>query len=266
MDKREAFRAVQSVTRGVTRAGLDIILPPQDPFSKSDQDWEDIQYLDEPCCDTCGFPFEYAVGKGALCAGCLARPPRYISARAAFIYNDASRDIILSFKHGGRTENLSRFAAQLRRAGRGFLSDADLIVPVPLHRTRRIKRRYNQSVLLGRALSRITNASFEPNSLRRIRATASQGGQSAAGRKRNVQGAFAVEERAKERLEGANVVLIDDVMTTGATLDACASVLLRSGANRVDALCLARVIREQQSQNGSQNEDRQNKDALDGKS
>ena len=261
MGKREAFRAVQSVTRGVLRAGLDVVLPPRDPFTKSDKDWDGIAYLDEPCCHICGFPFEYEVGEGALCAGCLAKPPRFTSARAAFIYNDASRDIILSFKHGGRTENLSRFAAQLRRAGRGFLPDADLIVPVPLHRTRRIKRRYNQSTLLGRALSRITNASFEPDSLRRIRATASQGGQTAAGRKRNVQGAFAVPGAARQRLSGANIVLIDDVMTTGATLDACASVLLRSGANRVDALCLARVIRDQKSQ-----KDSHIKDAFNGKS
>jgi len=261
MGKREVFRAVQYVTRGVARAGLDIVLPPQDPFTKSDQDWEDIQYLDEPCCAVCGFPFEYAVGEGALCAGCLAKPPRFTSARAAFVYNDASRDLVLSFKHGGRTENLSRFAAQLRRAGRRFLPQADFIVPVPLHRSRRVKRRYNQSTLLGRALSHITNASFEPDSLRRIRATASQGGQSAAGRKRNVQGAFSVSEAAKERVSGANIVLIDDVMTTGATLDACASVLLRSGANRVDALCLARVIRDQKSQIDSHI-----KDAFNGKS
>lgn len=261
MGKREAFRAVQSVTRGVLRTGLDIVLPPRDPFAKSEKDWDGIAYLDEPCCHICGFPFEYEVGGGALCAGCLAKPPRFTSARAAFIYNDASRDIILSFKHGGRTENLSRFAAQLRRAGRGFLPDADLIVPVPLHRTRRITRRYNQSTLLGRALSRITNASFEPDSLRRIRATASQGGQTPAGRKRNVQGAFAVPVAARQRLSGANIVLIDDVMTTGATLDACASVLLRSGANRVDALCLARVIRDQKSQ-----KDSHIKDAFNGKS
>lgn len=261
MGKREVFRTVQTVTRGVARAGLDIVLPPQDPFTKSDKDWEDIQYLDEPCCAVCGFPFEYAVGEGALCAGCLAKPPRFTTARAAFVYNDASRDLVLSFKHGGRTENLSRFAAQLRRAGRRVLPNANLIVPVPLHRTRRIKRRYNQSTLLGRALARVTNASFEPDALRRIRATASQGGQSASGRKRNVQGAFAVKEPGKERLQGANIILIDDVMTTGATLDACASVLLRSGANRVDALCLARVIRDQRSQ-----KDSQHKDAFDGKS
>lgn len=261
MGKREVFSTVKSVTRNFARGGLDIVLPPQDPFRREDKAWEDIHYLDAPCCATCGFPFEYAVGDGALCAGCLARPPRYTSARAALAYNDASRDIILSFKHGGRTENLSLFAAQLRRAGRGSLPEADLIVPVPLHRTRRVKRRYNQSTLLGRALSKITKPSFDPDSLRRIRATKSQGGQSAAGRKRNVQGAFAVRDEAKDRVKGANIVLIDDVMTTGATLDACASVLLRSGAKRVDALCLARVIRDQQGQ-----KDLQNKDALNGQS
>ena len=243
------------------KGGMDIILPPQDPFRLNKKAWEDIHYLDEPCCACCGFPFEYAVGDGALCAGCLASPRRFTSARAAFVYNDASRDIILSFKHGGRTENLTRFAAQLRRAGRGFLPEADFIMPVPLHRTRRIKRRYNQSTLLCRALARITKASFDPDSLSRIRATVSQGGQSAAGRKRNVQGAFVVRDAAKDRVKGANIVLIDDVMTTGATLEACASVLLRSGAKRVDALCLARVIREQRGPL-----DPQDKDVLNGQS
>lgn len=239
MDKREVFRAV----RNAANWGLDIVLPPQDPFKDRDSEWAKVSFLDEPCCVTCGFPFEYDVGEGSLCAGCLTKPPRYNSARAAMIYDEASRPLILSFKHGGKTEHLSKFAAQLSRAGRRFLAEADYIVPVPLHKSRRIERRYNQSALLGRALAKISVAKFDPDILRRTRATPTQGGQSAAGRRRNVQGAFAVVDKAKPRIAGAHIVVLDDVMTTGATVEACASILLRSGAKRVDILCLARVIK-----------------------
>jgi len=222
----------------------DIVLPPRDPFRDSDEsDWAKVSFLDEPCCAQCGFPFEYDMGEGLQCAGCLARPPRYSSARSAMIYDDASRPFILSFKHGGKTDNLARFAAQLRRAGRGFLPEADYIIPVPLHNKRRVQRRYNQSALLARALAKMTSAEFDPDLLRRVRNTLSQGGQSAKGRRRNVQGAFAVPDDAKLRLKGAHIVIVDDVMTTGATVEACASILLRSGARRVDILCLARVVR-----------------------
>lgn len=243
MGKREVFRAVRNVANSVGRQALDIVLPPQDPFKDDESDWAEVSFLDAPCCNICGFPFEYDMGAGALCGACLTKPPRYNSARAAMIYDDASRPLILSFKHGGKTQNLAKFAAQLRRVGREFLPEADFIVPVPLHKSRRISRRYNQSALLGRALTKITTAEFDPDILRRSRATPTQGGQSAAGRRRNVQGAFRVEDKAKTRLKGANIVLIDDVMTTGATVEACASLLLRTGAKRVDVLCLARVIR-----------------------
>lgn len=247
MDKREAIRTARNVAKSATlslgRQVVDIILPPQDPFKDGETEWSEIKFLDAPCCSLCGFPFDYDMGEGALCGACITKPPRYSSARAAMIYDDASRPLILSFKHGGKTQNLSRFAAQLRRAGRDFLPKADFIVPVPLHKSRRVKRRYNQSVLLARALEKITNATFDPDILRRVKATPSQGGQSAAGRRRNVQGAFAVEEASKPRLKDAHIILIDDVMTTGATVETCASLLLRTGAKRVDVLCLARVIR-----------------------
>lgn len=244
MDKSEVLSTVRNAAKDVWRHGLDIVLPPRDPFRDSDEsDWAKVSFLDEPCCAQCGFPFEYDMGEGLQCAGCLARPPRYSSARSAMIYDDASRPFILSFKHGGKTDNLARFAAQLRRAGRGFLPEADYIIPVPLHNKRRVQRRYNQSALLARALAKMTSAEFDPDLLRRVRNTLSQGGQSAKGRRRNVQGAFAVPDDAKLRLKGAHIVIVDDVMTTGATVEACASILLRSGARRVDILCLARVVR-----------------------
>ena len=242
--KSEAFRAIGRIAN----LALDIVLPPQDPFKEEDTDWQSVQFLAEPSCTTCGFPFEYNVGEKALCAGCLTRPPKYTQARSALIYDDASRPLILSFKHGGKTDNLARFAAQLRRVGHDMLETADYIVPVPLHKSRRLKRRYNQSVLLARALAKITTVPFDSDILRRVKPTPSQGGQSAAGRRRNVKGAFAVPIHRKERLKGSHIILIDDVMTTGATVEACASVLLRSGAKRVDVLCLARVIRSDMTQ------------------
>jgi ComF family protein len=246
MDKREVLSAARNVAMRLGRQSVDIILPPQDPFKETESAWSGIKFLDAPWCAQCGLPFEYDMGEGALCGACVTNPPRYSTARAVMVYDDASRPLILSFKHGGKTQNLSRFAAQLRRVGREVLQKADFIIPVPLHKSRRIKRRYNQSVLLARALAKITDATFDPDILRRVKATPSQGGQSAAGRRRNVQGAFAVEDKAKTRLKDAHIILIDDVMTTGATVEACASRLFVTGAKRVDVLCLARVIRTEQ--------------------
>ena len=131
----------------------------------------------------------------------------------------------------------------MRRAGRDVLDGADVLVPVPLHPSRLIRRRYNQAALLARALGRITPARFDPDILARKRRTQSQGRFNARARVENVRAAFSVRERAKARLQGAHVVLIDDVLTTGATLNACATTLKRAGAARVDGLTLARVAK-----------------------
>ncbi|MEP1230646.1 MAG: ComF family protein [Litorimonas sp.] len=229
---------------------VDTVLPPQtllslgdDPVSK--RLWQDVTFLDEPCCQICGYPFEYETTLVSLCAACSTRAPQYSSARSALQYDDGSRSLILGFKHGGRTEALSMFAAQMRRAGRRKLKDADYIIPVPLHMNRLVKRRYNQSALLGRALSKISSPAFSPDMLMRVRATSSQGGKSMSARRRNVKGAFAIRESAKVKLKGANIILVDDVMTTGATIEACAQVLFHAGAGEVNGLCLARVVRPQ---------------------
>lgn len=149
--------------------------------------------------------------------------------------------MVLAFKHGGHTDRLATFAAQMHRAGRTALAHADVIIPVPLHRTRLMKRRYNQSALLARALSKRCGIPMDVQCLLRGRRTPSQGGLSAQGRRRNVQGAFTVADA--DRVAGQRIVLIDDVMTTGATLNACARSLKRAGATRVDAVCLARVVK-----------------------
>jgi len=151
--------------------------------------------------------------------------------------------LVLSFKHGGRTEGLASFAAQMRRAGRDILEGADLIIPVPLHPSRLIRRRYNQAALLGRALAKITPLEFEPDILLRIKKTESQGRFNARQRIENVRGAFKIRARAKDRIQYKHIILVDDVLTTGATLEACSRILKQAGARRVDGLCLARVAK-----------------------
>lgn len=234
----------------MSKLAVDTILPPQsllaledDPISK--RLWQDVTFLDEPCCQICGCPFEYETALMSLCVACSVSAPKYTSARAAMQYDDGSRSLILGFKHGGRTEALFMFAAQMRRAGRRKLDEADFIIPVPLHAGRLIKRRYNQSTLLGRALAKISSPKFAPDILMRVKATSSQGGKSMAARKRNVKGAFAVRAAAGDKIKGAKIILVDDVMTTGATLEACAQALFRAGAADVNGLCLARVVRPQ---------------------
>lgn len=235
--------------RSLAQSVVDLTLPPQTLFrpgrSEIDlgaaQSWSDVNFLDEPCCACCGFPFDFDEGPQALCGRCSAKPPAYDRCRAAFAYDTASRALVLRFKHGGQTEGLSMFAAQMARAGRALLSGADGVMPVPLHFRRRVKRRYNQSTLLARALARRTHLPLLTDDLMRRRATPSQGGQTAAGRRKNVSGAFALRPTAA--VKGKHIILVDDVMTTGATLEACARTLKRGGAARVDALVLSRVVK-----------------------
>jgi ComF family protein len=173
----------------------------------------------------------------------MARRPAFDRARAVFAYDDASRGPVLSFKHADRTEAAPAFARLMTTAAADLLSDADLLVPVPLHRRRLIARRYNQSALLTNALARHSGVPAMPDLLVRTRHTPSQGGLSATGRRRNVRGAFAVRRDLADRVRDARVLLIDDVLTTGATVEACAGVLKRAGAGTVDVVTLARVVR-----------------------
>ncbi len=240
----------------LSRGAIDVILPRQPLFRPGRYDaglvpdrgedasgasWADVSFLDEPCCYRCGFPFAFDEGPKTLCGRCTARPLTLHQIRAAFAYDAASRGLVLRFKHGGETEGLSMFAGQMQRAGRNLLSAADLLVPVPLHASRLIKRRYNQSALLAAALSARCGVPLETNGLLRRRKTESQGGKTSAGRRRNVQGAFDVSQKVD--FGARHIILIDDVMTTGATLEACARCLKRAGARKVDGLVLARVVK-----------------------
>jgi ComF family protein len=175
-----------------------------------------------------------------FCAVCLARKPAFDSARAIMAYDDKSRGAILALKHADRLELVPGFARWLSR--NGVLADCDLIVPVPLHRFRLWQRRYNQSAELARRLAAGRNIAANPFALVKTRSTASQGEMaSAKARRRNVQRAFQVPDPTGVR--GRNVLLLDDVLTTGATAEACARALKRAGAARVHVLALARVVK-----------------------
>ena len=204
--------------------------------------WAAVTFLDGPGCACCGVPFAADAGPDTLCAACLAKPPAYACARAILAYDDHSRAPILGLKHADRLELVPGFARWLARTGADIIAASDVIVPVPLHRSRLWRRRYNQAAELARALSRHTGKPAMLMALVRTRATKSQGEMvSAKARRRNVLSTFQVPDAA--RIAGRNVLVVDDVLTTGATADATARALKRAGAREVRILALARVVR-----------------------
>lgn len=236
---------------------LDAVLPPRclkcgeivtDAGSLCGRCWPELKFLSAPCCACCGLPFEFDMGEGSLCAACAARRPVYERARAALAYDDASRDLILRFKHADRIDGAATFAGWMARAGAELAAAADLIAPVPLHRWRLVRRRYNQAAILANAIGAALAKPVVPDLLLRRRATDSQGHLGRSQRQRNVAGAFALHPRRAQLAAGARVLLVDDVLTTGATAEACAKALQRAGAKAVDLLVLARVVRAQPNQ------------------
>jgi ComF family protein len=205
--------------------------------------WSRLRFLAPPHCAACGYPFEFDGGPGALCGACLREPPAFDRARAVVVYDEASRPLVVAFKHGDRTDAAGAYAAWMARAGAELLADADLIAPVPLHRLRLLYRRYNQSALLAQAIGAASGVAVAHDLLLRKRHTPSQGRLSVAERERNVRGAIAVRGRRAAALRDKRVLLVDDVLTSGATAGACARALLRAGARAVDVLTLARVVR-----------------------
>jgi ComF family protein len=240
---------------GAGRAMLDAVLPPLClgcneivgmAGSLCPTCWQGFTFIAAPHCARCGYPFAEDLGPDALCGGCLAHPPRYHRARAALVYDTESRRLVLPFKHGDRTDIARACGGWMARAGAELLASADLVAPVPLHWRRLLTRRYNQANLLARVVVRAAGASaprLMPDLLRRRRWTGSQTGLRAKERRTNVRHAFDVHPKWREAAVGAKVVLVDDVLTTGATVEACARALERIGVRQVDVLTLARVVR-----------------------
>ena len=234
--------------RPAARGLLDLILPPRSldgghPVQGgglSVEAWSRIVFIEAPVCDGCGAPFEHGLGDAVRCPACLARPRMFSRARAACLYDEASRDLILPLKHADRTELSGLLSTWISRAAQELLAEADAVTPVPLHPWRLFRRRYNQAAELARPLARRAGIAYLPSALKRLR-TGGQAGRSAAGRRRAVSGAFVVPASTKRRVEGKRILLIDDVMTTGATAEACARALLRAGAKAVDVAVIARV-------------------------
>ncbi|MDA1309304.1 MAG: ComF family protein [Proteobacteria bacterium] len=238
------------IMTGGARWLLDAVLPPRCPGCGIIVDipaavcggcWSRIAFITAPMCQCCGTPFEFTVAERSLCGRCLAEPPVYGRARSATLYDDASRGVLLRFKHGDGLHLTGLLGAWLARAGAPLLADADLLVPVPLHWTRLFARRYNQAAALALDLGARTDTLVDVLSLTRVRRTPSQGTRTRSGRERNVRGAFQVLPDRANLIRGKRVLLVDDVLTSGATVSACTRVLLRAGAAGVDILTIARV-------------------------
>ena len=205
--------------------------------------WGKITFIGGALCRICGLPFPYDTGPDAICGDCARRHPDFDVARAALVYDDNSRGLVLSFKHGDRTFAANTYAHWMIRAGGDLLTDTDLVTPVPLHWTRLFSRRYNQAALLANIIGRTSGVKADVNLIRRQKRTASQGHKTVEQRRRNLQGAFAVPETRKIIIAGRSILLVDDVMTSGATVSACARILRRNGAGKVSVLTMARVVR-----------------------
>ena len=237
----------------ITMAGVDVVLPPRCPLNGdivdkqgmiSPEGWGGLEFITNPLCDHCGIALDFDVGDNGKCMDCLENPPEFDSARAAFKYNDVSRNLILGFKHGDKTHIVRSFSPWLAQAGKEMMAGADFLVPVPLHHFRLISRRYNQAAMIAEALSKTVDIPHVPDMIKRIRSTPSQGHLAAEDRYKNVRKAFDIPDKYREKIRGKVIILIDDVYTTGATARECSKILRRYGAEQVHILTLARVMHD----------------------
>ncbi|MBR0692142.1 ComF family protein [Bradyrhizobium lablabi] len=247
---RGAFATFRGVWTQTARLALDIALPtlcvscrePVDGEGVCAGCWAKLSFIAAPFCPRLGIPFVYDPGPELLSMEAIANPPAYQRARAAVRYDDVARTLVHALKYQDRTDLAPAMGRWMARAGRELLDGADLLVPVPLHWRRGWSRRYNQSGVLAKVISRQSGVGMASDALRRVRATEQQIGLSRSQRASNVQGAFKVADERRADIQGRRVILIDDVLTSGATVDSCARALLRAKAAQVDVLVFARVV------------------------
>ncbi len=244
------LRSAAAVMRRALGLTLDIALPQlcaacREPVEDSGLCagcWGKLSFIAPPYCERLGIPFVYDPGPGVLSMEAIADPPAYRRARAAVRYDDVARTLVHAFKYGDRLDLAPTMGRWMANAGRELLREADTIVPVPLHWRRQWMRRFNQSALLSQVISGSAGVPVAPLALRRVKATPQQVGLSQSARALNVQGAFRVSTNGKAEVAGRRLILVDDVLTSGATVDACARALLRAGAANIDVLVFARVV------------------------
>jgi ComF family protein len=237
----------------LARRFVDLILPPQclacgQPITREGalcvSCWATLRLIERPFCECLGTPFAYELGAGALSAEAIADPPPFGRCRAVAAYDDIARQLVHGLKYRDRLDLAGWMAGWMLRAGSDVVADAELVVPVPMHRRRLWSRRFNQSAALTQAIAQGSGKPAAMLALQRIRPTRQQVGLTATERDKNVRGAFRVPDSERVAIAGRRLLLVDDVFTTGATVKAATRALLRGGATSVDVLVFARVVRD----------------------
>ena len=246
----QRLRRIGGAVRTLLSHAVDLALPPLCPACREPvvgqalcpDCWSKLHFIAPPYCERLGIPFAYDPGPGLLSMQAIADPPAYGRARAAVRYDDIARTLVHAFKYGDRLDLAPTLGGWMAAAGRELLADADAVVAVPLHWRRLWARRFNQSALLAEVIARQSGRPVADTAVDRVKATVQQVGLTRAQRADNIQGAFRVSVAGKAAVAGRRLVLVDDVLTTGATVDGCTRALLRAGAANVDVLTFARVV------------------------
>jgi len=244
---------LQAGMRRLVHSLADVLVPPvclacharlDQPDALCGRCWQGVSFVRQPLCDRLGIPLPFGVpGDVLVSAAAVADPPAWARARAVAVYESGSviAGLIHAMKYADRHDARRMLGRWLAEAGRDLLADADLIVPVPLTRRRLIQRQFNQSALLAREVSHLTQVPWAPAALAKVRETRPQVTLSGSARRENLRGAFRVTKSGESAVAGRKVVLLDDVITTGATAESATKALLSAGAARVDVLAVALV-------------------------
>ena len=244
-----------ALIKTVLQTSVDFLLPPRcllcyerttDPHNVCAVCWQGLSFISDPQCVSCGMPFDFGVEGELSCAPCIDKPPAFNQMRSAVIYNDISRHLVLCFKHGDMLQISKLLSRWMINAGRDMVYNADVIIPVPLHRLRLLWRQYNQAALLVNQIAHFSGVKRQNEMLIRVRHTPSQGKKNYKDRVKNLKSAIAMNPRYSQDIKGKKVLLIDDVYTTGATIEECCRVLKSAGAESVDVLTFARVAKGHQ--------------------
>jgi ComF family protein len=241
-----------SLIKQVLHTSVDFLLPPRcllcyerttDPQNVCATCWQGLTFITHPQCRQCGLPFDFGIDEDLSCAPCLDRPPQFHQMRSAVVYNDISRHLVLCFKHGDMLQLSKLLSRWMLNAGRELITESDIIIPVPLHRLRLLWRQYNQAAILSNHIAKMSGTPKQNELLLRVRHTASQGKKTYKDRVKNVKSSIQINPKYADMIKNKRVLLIDDVYTTGATIEECCRVLLKAGASAVNVLTFARVVK-----------------------